>query len=102
MIWQVTTVAALHVFQAVIATAVGRSAPLATAVAGGVLRRTVRALSGAAAWIAEVAMCTDTAAISSMGSLSVASGIINLLPICLLERYRETVELRKKMKNYSR
>jgi len=69
-----------QVFRAVTVTAVVRSPTLATSVTGGVLRRAILPVPGTATWFTALAMFTGTTTISTLGSLSVASGIN--LPAC--------------------
>ena len=61
----------------VVATAVVCSTALVEADAGGGRRRTMQPTPGAAPCTSAVAMSTTSTAISSVGTLSVASGIIN-------------------------
>jgi len=69
-----------QVFRAVAVTTLAHSTPLATTVAGGVLRRAIRAVPGTASCFTSMAVSTGPATISGVGSLSVASGIN--LPAC--------------------
>jgi len=69
------TKAASQVFRAVTVTSMDRSAALATAVNGGVLRSTILTMSGASACITTMAMSTGTTSIRGLGSLFVALGI---------------------------
>jgi len=67
------------------------STMLATAVTGGVLRRTVPALPGAATWVTTMAMLTGTTTVRQMVFPAVASGI-NLF--YLFEEGSDTIPLR--------
>jgi len=74
------TAAVSQVFRAVTVTSLDHSPTLATAVAGGVLRRAVLTLPGTAPCVTTLAMWTGTTTVSDLGSLSVASGIRIYLP----------------------
>ena len=69
------TQAVFRVFRAVSLAALVRSASLAPAVTGGVLRSTMHPVPGTATWITTLALYSGPTTLREMVSLSVASGI---------------------------